>query len=69
MVEYRIYSLGSDGHIKSAVDFVVESDEEACEHARVLSQKERCVTEVCSRTLRVAVIPIPDADPCQDAAE
>jgi hypothetical protein len=34
--EYRIYLIGSDGHIKSRVDLICADDEAAKEHAKQL---------------------------------
>ena len=56
MQEYRVFLIGSDGHIKAAEAFTCESDKEACLHARAVVT-DCPVREVWSGDRKVAVIP------------
>jgi hypothetical protein len=55
MAEYRLYSLGRDGHINQGSDIAAEDDEEAIALARL--GLERADVEIWRGTRKVALIP------------
>jgi hypothetical protein len=56
MLEYRVYLLGSDGHIKAAEELTCDTDQEACEQA--LQILTACpIREVWRGDQKIAVIP------------
>jgi hypothetical protein len=56
MQEYRVFFLGTDGHVRAAEEFYCASDDEACLRARAIIS-DCPVREVWSRDRRVAIIP------------
>ena len=61
MLEYRIYLLKADGHVRVAEGVVCESDDEACAYARSVDNGAESV-EVWRGAHRIAVI-APGRDP------
>jgi hypothetical protein len=56
MLEYRVFLVGSDGHIKAAEELTCDTDQEACERASKIMTA--CpVQEVWREDQKVAVIP------------
>lgn len=56
MLEYRVFLVGSDGHIRAAEELTCETDQEACERARAIMSA--CpVREVWRGDQKIAVIP------------